>query len=390
MSSDKHRNDRDEQNRRVGSGDETVNHGPGQDDGLSGGPEDPFGRPDSAGGPDSPDPLDSLGGDELALRRLLHQAVEEIEPKNGTLDHLRRAVPARRARKRQAVVGMAAAALFIGTAIPALVHVTGESGSDDRPSIAGNSEASHGGTGSGKGPDGGASSTGKSSGKSKSKDKGGKKDKPGDKGKGAGGGATGGPDPAGTAAASSPVCGPADLGGASPSLGAADADGKVYGSFRVSNISQANCTVDAPGAVSVVAQGAADPARVNVVDHTAGDAATGLPDPSTEPSQLILEPGMSYEVRFAWVPSASCPSTGGPGDPSPSPTPSGGGDGSGGTSGTTTEQSGMSTQLAGEGPTADGSVAVSHTAEPGTPTSTTTIGNACAGTVYRTGILPAS
>jgi hypothetical protein len=126
------------------------------------------------------------------------------------------------------------------------------------------------------------------------------------------------------------------------------------------------------------------------VDHTAGDAATGLPDPSTEPSQLILEPGMSYEVRFAWVPSASCPSTGGPGDPSPSPTPSGGGDGSGGTSGTTTEQSGMSTQLAGEGPTADGSVAVSHTAEPGTPTSTTTIGNACAGTVYRTGILPAS
>lgn len=94
MSSDKHRNDRDEQNRRVGSGDGTVNHGPGQDDGLFDGPEDPFGRPDSAGGPDSPDPLDSLGGDELALRRLLHEAVEEIEPKSGTLDHLRRAVPA--------------------------------------------------------------------------------------------------------------------------------------------------------------------------------------------------------------------------------------------------------------------------------------------------------
>ncbi|MFG3364630.1 hypothetical protein ACIPWY_13210 [Streptomyces sp. NPDC090032] len=371
-----------------------MNHGPGQDDGLSRGPEDPFGRPDSAGGPDpfggpdSPDPLDSLGGDELALRRLLHEAVEEIEPKSGTLEHLRRAVPARRARKRQAVVGMAAAALFIGTAIPALVHVTGQSGSSDRPSIAGNSEATHGGTGSGKGPAGGESGTGSPSGQSKSKDKGGKKDKPGDKGKGAGGGATGGPDPASTAAASSPVCAATDLGGASANVGAADAGGKVYGSFRVTNVSQANCSVDAPGAVSVAAQGAADPAKVNVVDHTAGDAATGLPDPSTEPSQLILEPGMSYEVRFAWVPAASCPTTGGGGDPSPSPTPSGGTTGD--ATGSNPEDSGLSTQLVAEGPTADGSVAVSHTAEPGTPSSSTTIPNACAGTVYRTGILPAS
>ncbi|MET7514150.1 hypothetical protein ABZS88_11840 [Streptomyces sp. NPDC005480] len=365
-----------------------MNHGPGQDDGLSGGPEDPFGRPDSAGGGDCADPLDSLGADELALRRLLHEAVEEIEPTNGTLEHLRRAVPARRARKRQAVVGMAAAALFIGTAIPALVHVTGQSGSNDRPSIAGNSEATRGGTGSGKGPDGGESGTGSPSGTSKSKDKDGKKDKPGDKGKGVGGGATGGPDPASTAAASSPVCGTADLGSAPANVGAADASGKVYGSFRVTNVSQANCSVDAPGAVSVVAQGAADPAKVNVVDHTAGDAATGLPDPSTEPSQLILEPGMSYEVRFAWVPSASCPTTGGGGDPSPSPTPSGGTTGD--ATGSNPDQSGLSTQMVAEGPTADGSVAVSHTAEGGAPSSSATIPNACSGTVYRTGILPAS
>ncbi|MFF2504098.1 hypothetical protein ACFVTY_12090 [Streptomyces sp. NPDC058067] len=381
MSSDNQRNERDEQVRHVGSGDDTVNHGPGHGPGHDG---------DLSGGQGSPDPLDSLGGDELALRRLLHEAVEEIEPKSGTLEHLRRAVPVRRARKRQAVVGMAAAALFCGMAIPALVHVTDSSDSNDRPSIAGNSEASHGGTGSGKGPDGGQSSTGSPSGKSKSKGKGGKKNKPGDKGKGAGGGATGGPDPASTAAASSPVCGPADLGNASPNVGVADAEGKVYGSFRVTNVSQGNCTVDAPGAVSVVAQGAADATRVNVVDHTAGDAATALPDPATEPSQLILEPGMSYEVRFAWVPSAGCPATGGPGDPSPSPSPSGAGDGSGGTTGTTTEQGGMSTQLAGEGTTADGSVLVSYTAEPDTPTSSTTISNACQGTVYRTGILPAS
>ncbi|MEU6662487.1 hypothetical protein [Streptomyces sp. NPDC046821] len=365
--------DRDEQGRRVGSGDDTVNHGPGPDDGA-----------------------DVFDGDELALRRLMQHAVEDIEPKSGTLDHLSRAVPARRARKRQAVVGMAAAALFIGTAIPALVHVTAESGSNDHPSIAGNSQASHGGTGSGKEPDGGQTGTGSPSGKVKSKDKGKTKDKPGDKGKGVGGGATGGPDPSGTAAASSPVCGPADLGNATATLGMTEADGKVYGSFRVTNVSAGNCTVDGPGAVSVLAQGATQSANVNVVDHTTGDAATGLPDPSTAPSQLILEPGMAYEVRFAWVPSAACPpvdgstggGAGGSGDASPTPTPSS--DTTAETTGTTTDQSGMSTQLGTEGGTADGRVSVTHTAEAGTASATTVIPNACAGTVYRTGILPGS
>ncbi|MCZ9347385.1 hypothetical protein NGM37_57770, partial [Streptomyces sp. TRM76130] len=58
------------------------------------------------------------------MRRLLHRAVEEVEPREGALEQLRRAVPARRARKRQAAVGMAAAALLIGTAVPALLHVS--------------------------------------------------------------------------------------------------------------------------------------------------------------------------------------------------------------------------------------------------------------------------
>ncbi|MGW2234774.1 hypothetical protein ACWCWE_12330, partial [Streptomyces sp. NPDC001759] len=87
-------------------------------------------------GPDDQSP-DGFDSDELALRRMLHQAVQTVEPRDGTLEHLRRAVPARRARKRQAMVGMAAAALFLGTAIPALVHVSNSTGSDVNPSVAG-------------------------------------------------------------------------------------------------------------------------------------------------------------------------------------------------------------------------------------------------------------
>ncbi|MEV0253107.1 hypothetical protein AB0H82_02360 [Streptomyces sp. NPDC050732] len=332
-------------------------------------------------------PEDTLGADELALRRMMRQAVQEIEPGERALDHLRQAVPARRARKRQAVVGIAAAALFIGTAVPALVHVTNSKGdSDDRPSIAGNSQDAQGGSTQGKGPGPGSKGSEKKPDKSKSKDKKGKKDKKDGKAKGGtGGGGTGSPDPSTSEAASSPVCDTAQL-GATGSTNPADANGSVYGSFRVSNVSDSSCTVEAAGAVSAVAQGAADPTKIVVVDHTAGDAALGLPDPSQEASPLVLQPGAAYEVRFAWLPSDKCPTDGG--EPTPNPTPSEGGD-SGTPGGGTPE--GMETQLGrADGGVADGSVVVSLTAEAGAPSAAATVPNACAGTVYRTGVLPAS
>ncbi|MFF3642723.1 hypothetical protein [Streptomyces sp. NPDC002564] len=335
---------------------------------------------------DAAEPAAEPAADELALRRLLHEAVQEIEPDDRALDHLRKAVPARRARKRQAVVGLAAAALFIGTAVPALVHVTNSSGdADDRTSIAGNSQEAQGGSSQGKDPEGGKKGSGEKPDRSKDKDHKDKKDKKDGKEKGGtGGGGTGSPDPSTSEAASSPVCDAAQL-GATGSAGTPEADNKVYGSFRVSNISDSSCTVEAAGAVGAVAQGAADAAKVGVVDHTSGDQATGLPDPSQEASPLVLQPGASYEVRFAWVPSESCPSDGG--EPSPNPTPSEGGSGAteGGTPDGTTTQLGRT-----DGGTADGSVAISLTAEAGAPSASTTIGNACAGTVYRTGVLPAS
>ncbi|MDG5801281.1 hypothetical protein P9869_01055 [Streptomyces ossamyceticus] len=359
------------------------------------GPESGSGSRSAGSGPEGLDGAGAkgLGGfdsDELMLRNLLHHAVSEIEPRDGTLDHLRRAVPARRARKRQAVVGMAAAALFIGTAIPALVHVSNSTGSDANPSVVGHGSATHGSEGQSKGQTGGSGSSGGTSGGSKDTGKGSDKGK-GDKGKGSSAGVPGGTEATPTAA-SAALCTSAQLSGAA-SVGSPDSGGAVYGSFRVSNVSGSSCTVAGAGGVSASPQGAADAARITVANHVSGDAATGLPDPSLSLSQVVLEPGAAYEVRFAWVPSEPCPTTsggttdGGTGgtDPSPDPTPTEEDPGA-----TADGGSSMSTQLVREDGLADGSVVISHTAEGGVGTYSTGVGNACAGTVYRTGLLTAS
>jgi len=329
---------------------------------------------------------EALGSDELALRRLLHQAVEEIEPTDGTLDHLRRAVPARRARKRQAVVGMAAAALFIGTAVPALIHVSNSTGSNADPSIAANASQTQGGANEGKQAGAGGGSGG-SSGKDNDKDKGDKTDKP-DKGNGSSG-STAGAQPS-ASAANVPACTSLQLGSASGSAGSPDAGGAVYGTFRVTNVSAASCTVSGDGSVALAAQGAASQSAIGTALHATGDAAAGLPDQSTYAAALVLQPGSAYEVEFAWVPSSTCPTTGdsGGGEPSPDPTPTGSTGDSGGTASEGT--SGVGSQLMREDGVADGSVLVSYSAEGGGPTVSATVSNACAGTVYRTGVLGGS
>ncbi|GAA4304424.1 hypothetical protein GCM10023086_21550 [Streptomyces venetus] len=334
-----------------------------------------------------------LGSDELDLRTMLQQAVQDVEPRDGTLDYLRKAVPQRRTRKRQAVVGMAAAALFIGTAVPALVHVSNSTGSDANPSVAGHASATQGGGASeGKGPDGGESTSGGTGGKTEGKEKPDKKGK--GKGKATGGASTGasqGADPSATMAAGIAACTAAQLGPAAGSAAAPDSTGAVYGSFRVTNVSAASCTVPGPGSVSALPQGAADPGKVGSARHAAGDAAAGLPDPSLEAAQLVLQPGAAYDVKFAWVPSETCPppggSVGGP-DPSPEPTPSADTGDTGGTS--TGGETGTAPQLAREDGTVDGSVAVTYTPATGSGAASVTVSNACAGTVYWTGVLAGS
>ncbi|MFJ3898233.1 hypothetical protein [Streptomyces sp. NPDC090083] len=357
------------------------------------GPGGPLGFLASAGqGSDAHDDdihaPEGFGPDEMALRRLLHQAVQQVEPRDGTLDHLRKAVPARRARKRQALVGMAATLLFFGTAIPALVHVSNSTGNNADPSIAGNSSQAQGGTTQGKDPDGGASTSGGSSGRA-SENPGGHKDDGTGKTPGSG---TVSADPSASAGTSATVCTAAQLGSSNSTVDAPDAAGVVYGTFSVTNTSGTSCTVGGPGTVGTYATGAADSSKITVVRHSAGDAAAGLPDPSTETSQLVLGPGSAYLVKFAWVPSETCPTTGtstggtttGGSTASPSPT-----EDAGTSSGSTTGDTGTSTQLLEDG-TLDGSVQVTHTAETGSPTVTATVTNACAGTVYRTGVLAGS
>ncbi|GAB2957077.1 hypothetical protein GCM10023080_015650 [Streptomyces pseudoechinosporeus] len=404
--------------RHAGNG--TVNHGPSENPGPqeSSGPG-ASGAPGSPGGASAPSwsgvpeasrasgvsgsggaegsGSEGLASDELALRRMLHQAVQEIEPTDGTLEHLRRAVPARRARKRQAVVGMAAAALFIGTAVPALLHVSNSTGSDADPSIAGHqtSQTQGGASQGGSAQDSEDSGPGSSPGKDKEKDKEDKKETPGEDKDESSTGATGGAEPT-VSAANAPVCTSTQLGNATSNVGSPDAGGAVYGSFQIANVSAATCTVTGSGTVSALPQGAADGAKIQVVSHTSGDAATGLPEPSTEVSTLVLQPGSAYEVQFAWVPSETCPTVPDD-DPTPpdEPTPTDGTTTGGDSGGTTTgleggTGDGTTTQLAPEEGVQDGSVVVSNTAVDGAPTTSATVPNACAGTVYRTGMLAAS
>ncbi|MEH0424642.1 hypothetical protein [Streptomyces sp. B21-083] len=348
-------------------------------------------------GPDD-EALDGLGSEELALRTMLHQAVGGIQPTDAVLDHLRQAVPARRARKRHAAIGLAAAALFIGTAVPALLHVSNVTGAASDPSvIAGHGSATDGDKGTSKGPDGGESTSGGNSGTVKDKPSSTPSGGAGDPDKGSGSGSTtGGADPT-SSAVTSTICDATQLGSATGSVGDPDASGVVYGTFRVVNVSSASCTVGGAGTVSPLAQGAADSSKVGTADHTAGDAASGLPDPGLSVSGLVLAPGAAYTVQFAWVPSETCPTTGtgsdggttGGSTESPAPTPSESTDSSATTS--TGGDTGTSAQLLTEdGTVADGSVAVSYTAEAGSPTVTATVSNACAGTVYKTGVMAAT
>ncbi|MEV5954790.1 hypothetical protein AB0M11_13635 [Streptomyces sp. NPDC051987] len=391
-----------------------MNHGPEEKgpeglrpgpDGLGSGPGAGFGagfgaafRAD-AHGPDGhdagrPDALDGLDADELALRRLLHSAVGDVTPRDGALDHLRRAVPARRARKRQAAVGMVAAALFIGTAIPALVHVSHSGGADPNTSMAGQASQAQGGSTGGKNPDGGSGTSGGSGGQAPGASPG--VGKGGGKGESTGAGGGTKVLPTSSAASSAPVCTAAQLGTPTSTVDAPDSTGVVYGTFRVVNVSKTSCTVGGPGTVGVLAQGAADSSRISAVRHVSGDAAAGLPDPTTELTGLVLAPGAAYQEKFGFVPTETCPTsgsstggtdTGGTGGGTASPSPSEGASSSAGT--TTSGSDGTTTQLLTEDGTADGGIAVSYTPQAGSPTGSATVTNACAGTVYWTGVLPA-
>ncbi|MFJ6486171.1 hypothetical protein ACIQK6_39515 [Streptomyces sp. NPDC091682] len=348
---------------------------------------------------------------EEELRVLLRGAVEGLQPSADALERLRDAVPARRTRNRRAaLVGAAAAVLLAGTAIPAALHLSAAEGAaPDHPAMAGHGESTGdkhdspasnphqngfgslpratdpfgevpsagGGTGqpnatagpSANGLTVGPSGAGTSAGPA-----------------GTGGSAAGsGPLPP-VAAPGVPGCG-ADQLGVVGSARAPETDGRVYGSFRVTNVSAQGCSVNGQDTLTAAAApgtGAGTGPGVAVVGHTAGDPATGLlPDPAAAAPALVLPPNTAYEVRFAWVPSGrTCaPANTDTGAKSPQTEPAGAAGGTG--SGPAVEPQ------AGASP-APGGVAVSHTPQSGATTTRTTIPEACGGTVYRTGAIPLS
>lgn len=386
----------------------TPSNGAPSNGAPTGGPSAGSGDEPQASGPQAPEPL---APEEQDIRRLLQDSVRDLEPSEDTLDHLRRAVPARRTHRRQALVGAVAVALVAVVGIPTLLYggVVPGVGDDKHPLTA---SSSHGQT---HGPDG---DTGARDGEDGDKaGKGGKDDGEGKDGKGesssdpspSGGPGNGSADPDETLAASAPTCGRDQLGRGTAQTGSPDGQGKVYGSFRVTNTSGNACTVEGEGMLGANTQGGSDRARVAIMDHTPGDAAPGLGDPAAASDELVLSPGASYLVKFAWVPNDS-----GPGCSSNSPAPysgdagndtttsptagdpgsddSGGADTGGGSGGTgTTPGDGNSGTGDPGGGSGDSSVVLSHTPEVGSPAAADTkLDGACGGTVYRTGVLPAS
>ncbi|MEU1090694.1 hypothetical protein ACFYPN_17955 [Streptomyces sp. NPDC005576] len=328
--------------------------------------------------------------DEEALRRLLRGAVQDLEPTENALEHLHRAVPARRARRRQAVIGAAAAALLIGTAVPAFVHVANsESVATAAPSLIGhdqNSQSQQGdasGAAVGEKPSAGqptAGTDGRPSGAPDPSDAPSATDGPTDSDSTLPGAVS---DEERASIAALPACAPGQLGVASASAGTADANGTVYGTFRIANTSATDCSVSTVGTVAFTTTGAADATKIAIVQHVAGDPAAGLPDPTAEPTAMLLQPEMAYEVQFAFVPSDTCPTAASP-TPTPTVAPSGAAEGE-------DQAANVETQtLTADGDPTEGTIAVTHTPEAGAPTAETTITHACAGTIYRTGILAAS
>ncbi|RAJ61806.1 hypothetical protein K378_04168 [Streptomyces sp. Amel2xB2] len=385
-----------------GRGGGTGGGGSGSGGGHGGG--DGFDGPGGPGGAGGFDDDET----EAALRRMLHQSVRDIEPAPQSLTYLRHAVPARRAQRRRALVGAAAAVVLVGVGVPALV------GTGLLPGLPGDTAFNAGGNHDQSQTAGGATAGGESAGAG---------DAAG--GVGAGGAQSGGGDgsasPSPTQggddgsgshedlATSAPSCGRQQLGRGSADEGAPGPDGKVYGSFRVVNTSSEACTVEGEGAVGASARGRADVSRITVIDHTAGDAAGGLPDPDLAPSELVLKPGEAYEVKWAWVPSnchgegpkpkaesrapegngpegsqggedgGSGGDDGGPGNGNGGPgvpeTGGNNGDSGGGSGGQTDNKS---------------SVVLTHTPDVGDPAAVDTeLEGACAGTLYRTGVLAA-
>ncbi|MEE1784009.1 hypothetical protein PUR71_14015 [Streptomyces sp. SP17BM10] len=369
----------------------------------------------------TPDLTADLTTDELAVRDLLHRAVAGIQPVPGGLPRIRAAVPRRRAARRGALTGALALAAAVAVALPALHNADhlGLSGGPGSPHAdAPVTGVPAGTTADGSGPFGASprpgpvpGTAGQPSGTASSSPS------PGASSTRADGGTT-----APAAATSSgegpivPLCTRGDLGQGTAQAGPADAEGRIYGWFAVTNVSGHACRLGGPGAVSVTAVTGTDRSRIRVTDHTAGDPATGLPLADTDPP--LLAPQAGYRVPFAWIPDPVCPTTGQggattapTGAPAPgpvalttqAPAAASGAPASGASAapssnphvsaspsaGPTTEPTPSGSPTPNPTASSPPSTTIAHTPAPGSPSAAAVLlPGACAGTVYRGGLQP--
>jgi hypothetical protein len=342
----------------------------------------------------APTPGESL--DESDLRSLMRNAVEGIEGSPDALAHLRRAIPARRQHRRQAVGGAVAAVLLAGMAIPALLRATGTS--DSAGPAPQNVASSHAADPDEDGHAAPWSGQGTPSGQAPEQP--GAVPVPTRTPVGAGGTSAVTASPTDSRPAPGvPDCTGSQLGHGAAQAGSPDADGRVYGWFRVANVSDATCEVLGGGVIEAVAEGSADPRRIQVLAHSPGDRAPDLPFTSFN-SPVVLQPGEDYEVDFAWVPASDgpggCPAPTTPPPTSATPTATPTDTASPGTAdpgtdaGSATTDTGTGGESGAPSSPPPGSVLLKHTPAADAPVITgPVIPDACAGTVYTTSAMAA-
>ncbi|MFJ9772612.1 hypothetical protein ACIRVF_15415 [Kitasatospora sp. NPDC101157] len=357
------------------------------------------------------DDVPGLSAEERALRELMRHAVAGIQPGAGALPRIRQAVPRRRAARRGAWTGAAALALAVAIALP-LLHEgdhLGLSGGPGSTTAGGATLAAPSGAAVGGGATGTGAHTGTGGGTASVPGAGNASPSPGADATRPG---TATPTAAPGTGDSGilPLCTRTDLGQGTVKVGPADAQGRIYGSFTVYNVSGHSCRLGGPGAVTVTDVSGTDRGRVRNVDHAQGDPAAGLPAMDAEPP--VLAPQAGYRVPFAWIPDQGCgsggattapstgtnqaslttrapaasdaaPASGASAAPSANPQAS-----SSPTSGTTSAPSPTATPSGNPTP-AQATATIAHTPAPGSPAAATaSLSVGCGGTLYRGGVQP--
>jgi hypothetical protein len=247
----------------------------------------------------SDDDFDEIGA---VLRERFQHAVSTLEPLPGTLDYLRRAVPARR-RRRNAALAATAVSVFavsagatlaargsfdsgssqaggtnIGNLMTTATNDAPGGGSGHGPATPGGQDMNSGGAVGTEAPSSLASGPGNSKPPSTA------------------------PSPTATATGSplAPLCQNSSLSSVVATQGGA-AGGTTYETFV--GTAKSACTLQGMPGLSVLGAGG-QPAKIPV--YTADQAAAPLLPAVPAGQDLVLQPGDRFEFQLAWVPSA-CP-----------------------------------------------------------------------------------